>query len=148
MSNYEVPTEVQSDLDEMCEALDKISDSHKVRVQGFWIWISNADESKSDEYEDLGFTWSDRRHQWYWPHPDSPKRKKRTRKTKSKSKTNTKSQSKPQRELTEREKLEKELEGINHIMSVDSGENYINIEAMRQKCLLKIAALDNKVVNH
>ncbi len=141
------PANVQKQLCDIANTVNTMSSNYNAEIKGWWIWVDGDPVSSADEsiLSDMLFSCCKRGRnagKWYYKHPISPNGRRRGYNRKSSSKPKPISKPKPSREhKTKREMLEDELESLEKMYQVDSGENHININKMIADVKVKREAL-------
>ena len=165
------PQEVQEQLEGITDTVNNLlRPIGSAEIKGWWIWIEldsgvSLNGNQESVLRDMSFFQAKQGRnagKWYYKHPSAPNFRRRWRYNNSQkpSDKSNKSKSKPKSkpdtskvldvssdaldtpELTERGKLEQELKRWEHMLTIDSGENTINIQKSISDAKSKIVVLD------
>ena len=148
-TNYRTP---QPDAD-VAKQLEGIANTVRdtlgipCEIKGWWIWLDKDVEitsSQANLLKDLSFFQAlkgKNAGRYYYKHPLSPKTYYRRGRHKRKSKR-TALTNEPPKQKSKRDILLDDIASVKKSMSVDSGENYINLKAMLSKAEKALADFD------
>ena len=148
-TNYRTPPPPENVSRQLCDIANAVNAIDlgvgvNAVIKGWWIWIeepqAHLNPAHSDTLKDMGFFCSKNTGKWYYRHPMAPNHRGRRYNSKS-GKQQVKSSPKTSKPLTERDRLEEELAGLEKMYQTDSGENHININKMIADVKVKIEQL-------
>ena len=156
-TNYRTPQpspDIQKQLEGICDTVNN-SIGISAEIKGWWIWVDGKPNSSQERtLRDMSFFQAKKGKnagKWFYKHPMSPKTYyRRGLSAKPSVKTEKKTEKKKPAfsvgfsNKNKRQMLVDEVEKVERMMQVDSGENYINLKNMHADAVLKLSEFDLK----